>query len=320
MNSETGKRRHYDAGEPGPTDEFRRRRRRLKPEATRGGSNSVHRIAPRGRAVDHEEANHEVRPNRTIPGDGIGEEVVPAGRSVIEGLATTSLHLRFEFESFDRGGDLFRTHGTMVPARGLDVLRGNDAILFGLASDPHIPDHVTLRDLRLAICQGLDQDANVRPTRILSGIDAPLMLASQISKESLGLSWDKEPVDAVAARVVNRPASLDTLVATDLHADRQYRPRAPLPIDVRADGRLGLRHHRPGPGQSSRHLLVGGDAARAPRRNRCCAATDADDRAVTANPALHTLVLGGNATSAQVTRAARDALGIEGGWQTIATR
>src|SRR5690606_39675687 len=62
----------------------------------------------------------------------------------------------------------------MMPADGLDALRGMDAILFGSAGDPDIPDHVTLWGLRLKICQGLDQYANVRPTRILPGIDAPL--------------------------------------------------------------------------------------------------------------------------------------------------
>ena len=62
----------------------------------------------------------------------------------------------------------------MMPADGLDALRDKDAILFGSAGDPHIPDHVTLWGLRLKICQGFDQYANVRPTRILPGIDAPL--------------------------------------------------------------------------------------------------------------------------------------------------
>jgi hypothetical protein len=61
----------------------------------------------------------------------------------------------------------------MMPADGLDALRDKDAILFGSAGDPHIPDHITLWGLRLKICQGFDQYANVRPTRILPGIDAP---------------------------------------------------------------------------------------------------------------------------------------------------
>src|SRR6202140_1196072 len=110
----------------------------------------------------------------TIPGDGIGKEVVPAGREVLQALAAADKSFAFEFENFDWGGDYFRKHGVMMPDDGLDALRGKDAILFGSAGDPNIPDHITLWGLRLKICQGLDQYANVRPTRILPGIDAPL--------------------------------------------------------------------------------------------------------------------------------------------------
>ncbi len=110
----------------------------------------------------------------TIPGDGIGKEVVPAGQEVLEALANVEQAFRFEFENFDWGGDYYRQHGVMMPEDGLDALRDKDAILFGSAGDPHIPDHITLWGLRLKICQGFDQYANVRPTRILPGIDAPL--------------------------------------------------------------------------------------------------------------------------------------------------
>ena len=110
----------------------------------------------------------------TIPGDGIGKEVVPAGRKVLDALAETSSSFSFEFENFDWGGDYFREHGVMMPEDGLNALKDKDAILFGSAGDPHIPDHITLWGLRLKICQGFDQYANVRPTRILPGIDGPL--------------------------------------------------------------------------------------------------------------------------------------------------
>jgi tartrate dehydrogenase/decarboxylase/D-malate dehydrogenase len=110
----------------------------------------------------------------TIPGDGIGKEVVPAGQQVLETLARSSNRISFSFENFDWGGDYYREHGVMMPDDGLDALRGKDAILFGSAGDPHIPDHITLWGLRLKICQGFDQYANVRPTRVLPGIDGPL--------------------------------------------------------------------------------------------------------------------------------------------------
>jgi tartrate dehydrogenase/decarboxylase/D-malate dehydrogenase len=57
--------------------------------------------------------------------------VVPAGQQVLEALAKTSSTFRFEFENFDWGGDYYREHGVMMPADGLDALRGKDAILFG---------------------------------------------------------------------------------------------------------------------------------------------------------------------------------------------
>ena len=72
----------------------------------------------------------------TIPGDGIGKEVVPAGQLVLEAVAASSHGFRFQFESFDWGGDYYRKHGVMMPADGLDALRDKDAILFGSAGDP----------------------------------------------------------------------------------------------------------------------------------------------------------------------------------------
>ncbi len=109
-----------------------------------------------------------------VPGDGIGKEVIPAGRQVLEALAAAGNGIEFEFESYPWGGDYYRAHGVMMPEDGLDALKTKDAILFGSAGDKKIPDHITLWGLRLKICQGLDQYANVRPTRILPGIDAPL--------------------------------------------------------------------------------------------------------------------------------------------------
>jgi len=86
----------------------------------------------------------------TIPGDGIGKEVIPAGQQVLEALAADG-SFRFEFENFGWGGDWYRKHGVMMPEDGLDALRDKDAILFGSAGDPDIPDHITLWGLRLKI-------------------------------------------------------------------------------------------------------------------------------------------------------------------------
>jgi len=340
----------------------------------------------------------------TIPGDGIGKEVVPAGQEVLEALAADG-SLVFEFENFGWGGDWYRKHGVMMPEDGLDALRGKDAILFGSAGDPHIPDHITLWGLRLKICQGFDQYANVRPTRILPGISSPLKrcgpadldwvivrensegeysgvggrahrghpievatdvsimtragverilrfafrlaqsrprklltvvtksnaqrhamvmwdeIAGEIAKEFADVNWDKELVDAATVRMVNRPASLDTIVATNLHADilsdlaaalagslgiaptanidpeRRY-PSMFEPIHGSAFDIMGKGLANPVGTFWSVVMLLDhlGEAEAAARLMQAI-------EQVTADPKLHTRDLGGTATTAEVTHA-----------------
>lgn len=109
-----------------------------------------------------------------IPGDGIGKEVITAGCEVLQHLASQSDGLSFEIETFPWGSDHYLETGEMMPAEALDILRGFDAIYFGSAGDPRVPDHISLWKLRLAICQGLDQYANIRPTKLLPGLSSPL--------------------------------------------------------------------------------------------------------------------------------------------------
>jgi tartrate dehydrogenase/decarboxylase/D-malate dehydrogenase len=109
-----------------------------------------------------------------IPGDGIGQEVIPAGVAVLRELQHRSGDFDLQFDHFPWGSHYYRQTGQMMPEDGLDTLRHYDAIYFGAVGDPHLPDHLTLWGLRLKICQGFDQYANVRPTRILPGIVSPL--------------------------------------------------------------------------------------------------------------------------------------------------
>ena len=109
-----------------------------------------------------------------IPADGIGPEVIAAGLRVLEALQTRLGDVSFNVESFDWGSDYYKLHGVMMPADGLAQLKRFDAIYFGAVGAPDVPDHITLWGLRLPICQGFDQYANVRPTRILPGIQSPL--------------------------------------------------------------------------------------------------------------------------------------------------
>ena len=238
-----------------------------------------------------------------IPGDGIGTEVVSAGVEVLRALAARDGGFRLEVDRFDWGGDYYKKHGRMMPEDGRDRIRHHDAILFGSAGHPDIPDHITLWGLRLAICQGFDQYANVRPIRVLPGIESPLRnvtateldwvivrensegeysgvggrahrgsplevatdvtvftragverimrfafglarsrprklltvvtksnaqrhgmvmwdeIAVEIAREFPDVAWDKMLVDAMTMRMVLKPHSIDTIVATNLHAD-----------------------------------------------------------------------------------------------------
>jgi len=103
----------------------------------------------------------------SIPGDGIGNEVIPAGIEVLEKVADG---FRVQFKHFDWSSARFKNTGAYIPDGGLDELKNYDAILFGAVGAPDVPDHVSLWGLRLPICQGFDQYANVRPSRILPGI------------------------------------------------------------------------------------------------------------------------------------------------------
>ncbi|WP_376093276.1 tartrate dehydrogenase [Roseomonas sp. CCTCC AB2023176] len=238
-----------------------------------------------------------------IPADGIGKEVIPAGLRVLQALAERDGGFAFEIETLPWGSDFYRQTGRMMPEEGLEMLRGFDAIYFGAVGDKDLPDDITLWGLRLRICQGFDQYANIRPTRVLPGLTSPLRgvepgdidwvivrensegeyaghggrahrghpeevatevaiftragvarimrvafriaqsrprklltvvtksnaqrhgmvlwdeIAAEVARDFPEVTWEKELVDAMAARMIRRPASVDTVVATNLHAD-----------------------------------------------------------------------------------------------------
>jgi tartrate dehydrogenase/decarboxylase/D-malate dehydrogenase len=110
----------------------------------------------------------------SIPADGIGPEVISAGLEALDAVAARDGGFTLNVAHYEWGSNYYRKHGRFMPADAMDSLRTADAIYFGAVGDPDIPDDVTLWGLRLPICQGLDQYANVRPTRILPGVTSPL--------------------------------------------------------------------------------------------------------------------------------------------------
>ena len=109
----------------------------------------------------------------TIPGDGIGKEVVPEGIRVLE--AAASKHgLRFHWDEFPWSCEQFLATGRMMPEDGLDQIRHHDAIFLGAVGFPGVPDHVSLWGLLIPIRRGFRQYANIRPVKLMPGVPCPL--------------------------------------------------------------------------------------------------------------------------------------------------
>jgi tartrate dehydrogenase/decarboxylase/D-malate dehydrogenase len=110
-----------------------------------------------------------------IAGDGVGPEVVPQAKRVLEKAAERH-EFSLSFQDFDWGAEHYFRYGKMAPPGMLDLLRPFDAILLGAVGHPDIPDHVTLNGLLLPIRRGFDQYANVRPAVLYKGVESPLKL------------------------------------------------------------------------------------------------------------------------------------------------
>src|SRR5204863_5609947 len=103
-----------------------------------------------------------------IAGDGVGAEVIPQTKRVLESVAQKH-ETTFAFQDFDWGADHFFRWGRMMPAGAIDLLQPCDAILLGAVGHPDIPDHTTLNGLLLPIRRAFDQYANVRPAYLYPG-------------------------------------------------------------------------------------------------------------------------------------------------------
>ncbi|WOI58113.1 tartrate dehydrogenase [Palleronia sp. LCG004] len=109
-----------------------------------------------------------------IPGDGIGGDVTDAAMEILE--ATARRHdFALEPQRFDWSCARYLETGAMMPDDGIEVLRGFDAILLGAVGWPEtVPDSVSLHGLLLPIRKAFDQYANIRPHRLLAGVEGPL--------------------------------------------------------------------------------------------------------------------------------------------------
>lgn len=109
-----------------------------------------------------------------IPGDGIGRDVTAAAWQVLKRAAELD-GFALQGETFDWSCETFLATGAMMPADGLETLRGFDAILLGAVGWPaKVPDATSLHGLLLPIRKAFDQYANIRPHRLLPGVQGPL--------------------------------------------------------------------------------------------------------------------------------------------------
>ncbi|MBE6363735.1 MAG: tartrate dehydrogenase [Lentisphaerae bacterium] len=109
-----------------------------------------------------------------IPGDGIGVDVINEGVRVLNAISGKHGGIKFEYNTLPWSCAYYLEHGRMMPADGMEILRDCDSILLGAVGFPGVPDHVSLRDLLLPIRTGFDQYVNMRPIKLLPGLNSPL--------------------------------------------------------------------------------------------------------------------------------------------------
>jgi tartrate dehydrogenase/decarboxylase / D-malate dehydrogenase len=114
-----------------------------------------------------------------IPGDGIGGEVIASARAVLDAVCAGH-GIDIEYTEFDWSCQRFQRAGAMMPADGIDTLRGFDAIFLGAVGWPGVPDHVSLWGLLIPIRRAFRQYVNLRPIRVFPGVQSPLRIADKV--------------------------------------------------------------------------------------------------------------------------------------------
>lgn len=108
-----------------------------------------------------------------IPGDGIGNEVVPEGIRVLEAVGS-KFNISFQWNELPWSCEYYTKTGHMMPTDGLEQISQHDAIFLGAVGYPGVPDHVSLWGLLIPIRRQFEQYVNLRPVRLMPGIESPL--------------------------------------------------------------------------------------------------------------------------------------------------
>ncbi|MFC7531521.1 tartrate dehydrogenase [Actinoplanes sp. GCM10030250] len=165
-----------------------------------------------------------------IPADGVGKEVVAAGRTVLDAVAGQSGgRFAFEWDEFPWGCEYYGKTGLMMDPDGLRTLTAYDAIYFGAVGWGNVPDHISLWGLRLNITQNFDQWANVRPVKFLPGVRSPLRKADEVDLDWVVVRENSEGEYAgfggrnLSGRGPGNEVALQTALFTDKGSERIIR-------------------------------------------------------------------------------------------------
>ena len=109
----------------------------------------------------------------TIPGDGIGKEVIPESVKILNAIAA-KCGFQLKFKNHDYSCEYFKKYGKMMPEDGLERLRDSDSIFLGAVGYPGVPDHISLWGLLIPIRRNFQQYVNLRPVKLLKGVASPL--------------------------------------------------------------------------------------------------------------------------------------------------
>lgn len=137
----------------------------------------------------------------SIPGDGIGPEVMAEAHKLLERISELDPEVSFEIDTFPWGCEYYLEKGEMMPENGLEILAGYDAILLGAIGFPGVPDHVSLHGLLLKIRKGFDQYIGFRPIKLLPG--APRVLVGK-GPEDIDMIFIRENTEGEYAGVGGR--------------------------------------------------------------------------------------------------------------------
>jgi tartrate dehydrogenase/decarboxylase / D-malate dehydrogenase len=142
-----------------------------------------------------------------IAGDGIGQEVVPAAIDCIDAVGRVT-GFEISWRHRDWGSARYLVDGVMMPSNGLELMADGDGIFLGAVGAPGIPDHVTLWGLLIPIRREFMQYVNLRPVRLLPGIQPRVEGAQDLDAVIVRENVEGEYSEIGGRAYANRPEGM----------------------------------------------------------------------------------------------------------------